>query len=500
MKYNMCMKLIQILLFLLVFSLNASADVAGVISLATKDITIVAMDGSKRQAKTGDNFNQGESIITPEGGKTQLLFKDQMTINLSQNSELKVDEFVFSNFEATDNKLTTSIKKGTFKFISGKISDKNKEAMKVKTPKTQIAIRGTSVIGDVKEDSENIILLDGSIEVAALDDPNVSQVITQSGLGVNVDVASGTISPPAPVDAKSLDTIFQEVSLTTSESQSSSSDSAESQQLVSSISKSLLEEEDSELNAAFGEKAESVKTAVVKAADTIIAAKEAASPSAAGQEVSLTVSEIFTTLASQNAEVAKAIFTEEGENLTNVNNVTVSASVVAAIVQGYSMPTGATFANFTSGRSGSIVHTFDNIDLTASQGTGSASGTAQVTIDIDYQTFEAESSGSGTIGSYGAFTWNQIGYGTTWGDGDNIKDGGLAFDILTDTISDLDFLFADSIPLGGATASLQIDYQADDYPTGDKDFAYTALSIYTKDGDGVIDNLLEGIQQITPSR
>lgn len=38
--------------------------------------------------------------------------------------------------------------------------------MKVKTPKTQIAIRGTSVIGDIKEDSENIVLLDGIIEVA----------------------------------------------------------------------------------------------------------------------------------------------------------------------------------------------------------------------------------------------------------------------------------------------------------------------------------------------
>ena len=140
------MRLLQILLFLVTFSLSAFAEVAGVISLATKDVTIIAVDGSKRSAKTGDNFNQGESILTPAGGKTQLLFKDQMTINLSQDSELKVDEFVFSNFEAADNKLTTSIKKGAFKFISGKISDKNKDAMKVKTPKTQIAIRGTGVV------------------------------------------------------------------------------------------------------------------------------------------------------------------------------------------------------------------------------------------------------------------------------------------------------------------------------------------------------------------
>jgi hypothetical protein len=494
------MKKILLLVFIFTVMKIAVAEEIGVISLATKDVVILDSKGNQRTAKTGDNFNQNDTIITPKGGKTQLLFKDQMTINLSQGSELKVDEFVFSNDNQQDNKLTTSIKKGAFKFISGKISDQNPEAMKVKTPKTQIAIRGTSVIGDIKEDSENIVLLDGIIEVAPIDNPALSQIINQSGLAVVVDVASGSISPPAPIDTKSLNTIFQEVSLTTSESQSSTSDSAESQQLVSSISKSLLEEEDSELNAAFGEKAQSVKTAVVKAADTVIAAKEAASPSSSGQEVSLTVSEIFTTLASQNAEVAKAIFTDEGESLTNANNVVVSASVVAAIVQGYSMPTGALFGNFTDGRSGTIVHEFNDITLAANTGTGSGSGTAKVTIDIDNKTFEAESSGSGTIGAYGAFTWNQIGYGTTWGDGDNIKDGVLPFDILTDTITDLDFIFADLIALGGARASLQMNYLADDYPTGDKDFAYMALEIYTKDGSGNIDNSIDGIQQITPSR
>lgn len=495
------MKKILLLVLIFTFFKTVVAEEIGVISLATKDVIILDSDGKERIAKTGDNFNQNDTIITPKGGKTQLLFKDQMTINLSQGSEIKVDEFVFSNDNQQDNKLTTSIKKGAFKFISGKISDQNPEAMKVKTPKTQIAIRGTSVIGDIKEDSENIILLDGIIEVAPLDNLAESQLINQSGLAVVVDVPTGSISRPAPVDTKSLNIIFQEVSLTTSENQSSTSDSAESQQLVSSISKSLLEEEDSELNAAFGEKAESVKVAVVKAADTIIALKEAVSPSSSGQEVSLSVSEIFTTLANQNSEVANAIFTAEGENLTDINNVTVSASVIAAIVQGYSMPTGATFADFTSGRSGTIVHSFDDIRLESSIGSGNGVATAQVTIDIDNKTFEAVSSGSGTLGSYGAFEWNEIGSGTIWGDGDNIKDGGLPFNILTDTITDLDFKFEGYIPLGGNTATLQMNYQADDYPGGDKDFAYMALEVYNQDrSSGEIENLIEGIQQITPDR
>lgn len=132
------MKKILLLIFIFTVMKIAVAEEIGVISLATKDVVILDSKGNQRTAKTGDNFNQNDTIITPKGGKTQLLFKDQMTINLSQGSELKVDEFVFSNDNQQDNKLTTSIKKGAFKFISGKISDQNPEAMKVKTPKHKL--------------------------------------------------------------------------------------------------------------------------------------------------------------------------------------------------------------------------------------------------------------------------------------------------------------------------------------------------------------------------
>ena len=131
-------------------------------------MTMMTVDGSERSAKTGDHFYQNERITTPSGGKTQLLFRDQMTINLSQGSELKVDAFVYDPAKANDNKITTSIKKGAFKFISGKIATDNKKAMRVKTPKTQIAIRGTSAVGDIEENGqEQIILLDGEIEISS---------------------------------------------------------------------------------------------------------------------------------------------------------------------------------------------------------------------------------------------------------------------------------------------------------------------------------------------
>jgi hypothetical protein len=542
-----------ILLLSLFFCHSIMADVVGVISLATKEVIILAASGEQRPGKTGDSFEHEETIITPLDGKTQLLFKDQMTINLSQNSELKIDEFVFSNDKQQENKFTTSIKKGAFKFISGKISDKNPEGMKVKTPKTQIAIRGTSVLGDVQPEAENIVLLDGAIEVASIDNPAAAQFIDQSGFGVAVDTATGDIAPPQPVDTTSLNTIFKEVNLTETESETSSqaapAEKAESQKLVSSISKSILEEDDSELNKTFGTKAKEVKTAILKAADTVIAKKEAssstqkstgasktttssstassstassstassstassstiisaatvftASPaqSASTQSISVSVAEVFTTLASQNAEVADAIFKETGSELTNASNVVVTLDVVSAVASGASTPTGDTFNNFTAGRSGTITHTFSNLSLTATEGTGSASLVGVMEIDIDAKTFETYLNGSGDIGG-ASFNLNDSGKYNTWGDGDNIANDGSVYTLLNDTISDLRFEFADWIALGGSRASMDIYYTADDYPLGNKDFASMTVDIYTKDGFGTIVDRIEGTEQITPSR
>jgi len=546
-----------IFLLSLFFWHSIFADVVGVISLATKEVIILAANGDQRPGKTGDSFQHEETIITPEGGKTQLLFKDQMTINLSQNSELKIDEFVYSNDTQQENKLTTSIKKGAFKFISGKISDKNPEGMKVKTPKTQIAIRGTSVLGDVKPEAENIVLLDGAIEVASLENPATTQFIDQSGFGVSVDTVSGDIAPPQPVDTTSLNTIFKEVSLTETEtsSEAAPAETKESQKLVSTISKSILEEDDSDLNKTFGTKAKEVKTALLKAADSVIAKKAAASSSTSSsssnsstsstssnsstsstsssssnsstsstsstaisvaevlsaspsstssQSVSVTVAEVFTTLASQNAEVADAIFKETGSELTNAANVVVTLDVVTAVASGASAPTGAAFYDLTSGRSGSITHTFSNLSLTADTGTGSANIVGSMQIDIDNKQYEILLNGSGTIGGSN-FSLYDAGKSTFFGDGDNILNAGGAYSLASDAISDLRFEFSDSIALGGDRASFDVYYTADDYPLGNKDFASMTVDIYTKDWNDdfsayTVDNRITGTEQITPNR
>jgi len=427
------MRIVQILLLLVTFSFSAFAEVAGVISLATKDVTIVANDGSTRQAKTGDNFNQGESILTPAGGKTQLLFKDQMTINLSQDSELKVDEFIFSNVEAADNKLTTSIKKGAFKFISGKISDNNKDAMKVKTPKTQIAIRGTGVVGDIEPDEENIILLDGAIEVSS-EQTGSSQLLTQSGLGVNVNQA-GAISAPISFDPASIDAVFQKVSLTEIKP---ATESAEAQSLVSSLSKTMLDDDENELAKAIGsENATQVAEGLLAAADQVIGQS--------GNASNVSVGEVFTLFANQNAELVSKITGDEDFDLTTLDNVVVSGNIFLYIAAGYSQPSGTSISDFAAGRTGIITRTFDDIRLGGQQGgaTAGSSGNMTATVQIDtdapfpFASFNVTTTGSATLNG-DAYDLTKS---TGWIVGANNSDG-TAFDPAVNLLDEVNLISA----------------------------------------------------------
>ncbi len=602
------MKKLFLICTLILSTVLFAAEPAGVISLTTKPIIISTLDEKVREAKTGDQFFPGETLITPEGGKTQLLFRDQMTINLGQNSELKVDDFIFNKDDTAKNTIATSIKKGAFKFISGKIATDDQKAMKVKTPKTQIAIRGTSVLGNIEPAAENIVLLDGVIDIAPIDNPVLTQTINQSGYGVSVDSQSGSVSAPKEVDSASLSTIFKEVSLTSNNSDSnnstkeekttssdteskektktsSSSSSAEtkttssnaskeetkttssaittnssnnsttstsktttssassfvesrqSQQLVSAIAKSMLQDDNSELNKTFGKRAEEVKTAFIKATNSVINSKEkstaadktnSTSPSASTSTVNtnsratspdkgdlvipvtlissstngstnaaVTVAEIFTAIVSQNAEASSIVIEAAGSTLTNTST---GSAVNYETAISSNTTSGSTFADLTTGRSGTITYSFNSLSFTATSGTGSGSGTAAVYVNIDDQQFTTTTSGSGNLGGTD-FTWTDVGSGARYvfGDGDSIKNDGSAYLISNDTISNLNFSF-ESTPTKDSsgnyigTADFLIKFTADKYNGVSKDYAKAIVEITDHS------NTISATQEITPNK
>ena len=149
--------LVKLIAILLLFSNISYSSEIGIIGFVIGD----AFNQDGKKLNVGDPIYFGDTITTNEGGKSQILFVDQTVMTVGSNTELTIDEFVY-DAENTDGKLLSTIKSGSVKILTGKISEKNPENLVVETPAGTIGTRGTEFKAAVDpETSKSKILLIG---------------------------------------------------------------------------------------------------------------------------------------------------------------------------------------------------------------------------------------------------------------------------------------------------------------------------------------------------
>ena len=88
----------------------------------------------------------------------QVLLLDETVFTLGAGAAMTIDKFVYDPNQT--HELAANIKKGAFRFVSGKVAKAGKDAMKVSVPGATIAVRGTQVAGLINDEGiSNIILL-----------------------------------------------------------------------------------------------------------------------------------------------------------------------------------------------------------------------------------------------------------------------------------------------------------------------------------------------------
>ena len=188
--------------------------VSGVIAATDAPIQISyvneAGESIGRIAGVGEPIYLNDEISTPDGASLQVLLRDQTVFSIGPNSTLIFDEFVFDPTALEDIALTASVTKGTFKFISGKVSKLKPGAMKLKLPNATASIRGTSVVGRVSDTgASDLVLLSGAVQLETAG--SVAPVdLVVPGWGVSV-ADTGDASEPEPYSAEDIDEIIQEV-------------------------------------------------------------------------------------------------------------------------------------------------------------------------------------------------------------------------------------------------------------------------------------------------
>ncbi len=123
---------------------GVSAAVRGQVALARASENIVG-----KQVQSGDPIFLGDAITSGKSSGLQVMLLDETVFTIGPNSEISIDEFVYD--PATNaGKVTASVAKGAFRFITGKIARKRPEDMTVRLPTATIGIRGTIVAGVVR--------------------------------------------------------------------------------------------------------------------------------------------------------------------------------------------------------------------------------------------------------------------------------------------------------------------------------------------------------------
>jgi hypothetical protein len=110
---------------------------------------------------TGVKGSEVESMDTYTTGAcaSQITFKDDTKVKITENSRLLIDDFVFDPKKSDAGKLAIKVGMGTVRYASGQIAKANPQQVAVKTPTANIAVRGTDFTMTVDETGQSLIVL-----------------------------------------------------------------------------------------------------------------------------------------------------------------------------------------------------------------------------------------------------------------------------------------------------------------------------------------------------
>lgn len=120
-------------------------------SITTVDgVVSVIRDGQELAAEKGLRLYPSDVLRTGENGGVGLVLRDDTTLSLGPNSELKMSEFTFKPDEGILG-MSLRLAKGTLVYISGQITKLAPGSATIETPAGVAAVRGTKLLVEVPE-------------------------------------------------------------------------------------------------------------------------------------------------------------------------------------------------------------------------------------------------------------------------------------------------------------------------------------------------------------
>jgi len=135
--------------FMLAATGAARAQDAGQIK-TTRGAVHVQRDAQLLPASVGMKVRQSDTLVTGADGSVGVSFADNSLLSAGPNSVLAIDRY---RFDGTTHagQFDASLRKGTLAVISGKLVKQSPDAMRIHTPASVMAVRGTEFVVSVEE-------------------------------------------------------------------------------------------------------------------------------------------------------------------------------------------------------------------------------------------------------------------------------------------------------------------------------------------------------------
>lgn len=127
----------------------AEGEPVGYVKTVTGDAQVTTQ-GQRVKAQPGTPVHLGSQLKTAAGATMGVTFKDNTVMSFGPDTELTVDEYLYSPSQG-QLKLGTKLSKGSMNYVSGVIAKLKPDAVTVKTPGGIIGVRGTQFVVRVEE-------------------------------------------------------------------------------------------------------------------------------------------------------------------------------------------------------------------------------------------------------------------------------------------------------------------------------------------------------------
>ncbi len=172
-------------------------------------------DEGVRSLDEGDAIFKGDMLVTAEDAGVEVEFSDDTRIDLDENSQVEIDEYVYDSEEPGTGEFLMDMGRGAMRCVSGEIADQNPDEFNVQTPLASIGIRGTVFGVHLAEDGQAdfwVEELGKGHSVVFQDKEGRVRVISESDKGFSMIEGENIIKAPS-LDQEQIRTLSREVTV-----------------------------------------------------------------------------------------------------------------------------------------------------------------------------------------------------------------------------------------------------------------------------------------------